>query len=211
MQINPVAFGKTYISKTPVRNLLTGEKEMFDFVEYDDVFEDKSNIEKAQKKWTYYINFIEGIYKTNYGEEIYNDFLDSEYRPQEHYFGLEDKNGEIQALCEVIENQKGIEVPITVKKQPNPLEILFFMVNPKNGHKSNNRKYSKIGTSFFKEIVNYAKNKNHGYIALSDASHGFWCSLPSLETGKPKYFTEKTKFLRGSKFDICTKKLDKRI
>lgn len=216
MKIAPINFCKKYISKTPVREMETGKKVDFNFVKYENCPEDEIALQDATENWTKYL-ISKGVYKngyctsSNYGEEIFGDFQNSEYRPNEHYYGLEDEKGEIHALCEVLEGEKTIEMPPSFKKQNNPLEILFFITNPKNKYRNPNREYSKIGTSFFKEIVNLAERKKYDYIALSDASHGFWTSLPSLESEKKNEDMEKIKFLRSSKFNGCIKKLDKRI
>ena len=213
MYINPISFGKTYISKTDAIDKKTGNRETLDFVEYDDFIEDELDIQIAKEKWgKYNAANADGrsCFRLEFASDIYDDFIEHDAYPNKHYYGLEDKNGEIQALAEIREGQKTYKVFDSYKNKTNPLEIVLFAVNPVNKHKSKDQKLSKLGTSFFKEIIKMAKRKKSNYISLKDASHGFWDSMPCVE--KYQYGEHlDTHILRGSKFDKCIKKLEDRI
>ena len=198
MNINPVSFGKTYISKTPVRNNKTGEKEQFDFVQYN-TKEDIESVEKTSDEWKAN-SFGGGIYAGYIAEHMRGDIPENKFN--KGYYGIEDSNGDIQAVCEVEYSDDNWAL-----KGNRAEEIIYMETNPKNTYGTKQRKYSGLGISMFSKLVELAK-KNYGdRIEIIDASDGFWESLP---------FIEKTLFrdiliLKRKNYDDCIKKLNEMI
>ena len=196
MNISSVTFGKTYISKTPVRNNKTGKKEYFDFVQYD-TKKDIETIEKTSEKWK----------EAFAGGGIYTGFIAEHMKgniPQNkndvRYYGIEDSKGNIQAVCEV-------EFDKTVwPKETNKIveDIIYMETNPINAYGSKNRTYSKLGVSMFLKLVEFAKQENADKIELTDSSYGFWDKMPFFENSRFR----NTVFLKRKNYDMCMKKLD---
>ncbi len=187
MNISPISFTKLYKGKSAVINKKTGEKEALDFVEYEPE-KDYDFVGKQAKKWretSKYSGLIGAIARGmnfNRGKTYLK------------YYGLEDKKGDIQAICQIMPY-----------KTNNTIEIDSLEVNPKSMYGGKNREYSKLGTSLFKEIVKLAKERNAIYINLTDFSGGFWDKMPYLQTSK--YDNSKMK-LFNKDYDKCILEID---
>ena len=199
MNINQITFGKTFISKTPVRNLQTGKREMFDFVQYDEK-KDIETVEKTSENWK----------KNSFGGGIYAGYIAEHMKgniPQNkddvRYFGIEDKQGNIQAVCEVDFDQTGF-----LKEKRKVIEDIIYMeTNPTNAHGVRHRKYSGLGVSIVSRLIDFAKKENAEKIELIDSSDGFWEKVPFFEETKLKDII----FLKRKNYDECLKKLDEMI
>ena len=216
MNINPVTFGKKYITKVPVQNNKTGEKELMNFVQYD-TKDDVFTIENTSKIW-YMPREVPNISYSSFDFNIPQIRINGDlasmmtYDMKKHifsgsykFYGIEDENNEIQALCEIKS-----DIPICAENMNDREEkIELVIVNPKNSYDSKNRKYSKLGTVMFKKIVQLAKENNAVCIKLTDITGGFWNKVPYVNSSH-KYFCQE-KILDKKDYDKCLEKLDEII
>ena len=194
MNIQAITFGKKYLGKAPVKNNNTGKKELLDFVEYNDR-KDISQLKQTaedweQKRFDNYIGMFASDLKCDIRDNIHT----------RKYYGIEDEKGDIQAICEV----RDLKYPKGEKK--NYIECIE--VNPDNAHSSEQRKFSKLGTSIFKEIVKIAKRSKAKGIEIIDASEGFWDKMPYIEDNSEN---DGDLILHSNNYDECIKKLDEMI
>ena len=204
MNINPITFGKTYISKAYARNNFEDKKEEFDFVEYDDFERDKTAILDAAKEWEP-LESDDAIR----AEHIASEFVIHKNNNNRHYYGLEDNKDEIELLAQTIEGDKR-RASKHLEYGKNPLEIALMVTNPKHQYILPYKKYSKLGISAFREIINEAKKKGHDYITLTDMSGGFWSCIPFMTSKKDKSGFE-IKFLKQEDYDKCISRIDTMI
>ncbi len=197
MNITPITFGKKYISNPSVRNVAEKKKEKFDFVEYNELGDSKG-LEEASDMW---LENGGGGYAKGIYYNMQATFIAS--LGGERFFGLEDKNGKIQAVCE-IEPEECHKSSFDEKDKG--IVIKYFEVNPLNIFNASNRKYKGLGAVLFREIVKLAKEENLDYISLIDASHGFWERMPYMKkAGNTKGNLE----VCNEDYNKCIKKLDK--
>lgn len=194
MQINPISFGKKYLGKAPVRNNSTGKREMLNFVEYDSK-KDIKQIEKTSKKWGT-PSELRGVYAGYVAKHMKKSIKYPGLLKDLKYYGIEDRHRRIQALCEVLISTKN-------EKTAN---ITYGAVNPENSYGSTDRKYSKLGTSIFREILKLAKKDNIKNVWLIDGSKGFWNSIPLIKKDKFGICT-----ISDTDYSDCAEILDKMI
>lgn len=198
MSINSVSFGKKYLGTAPVRNNKTGEREMLNFVEYDSK-KDVLSLSKTANIWNKKRggNFIELI-------ALGLNFSLTNTRKRTHNYGIEDDKGEIQAVCKTetknYTDKKGTACEIEY--------IAYFEVSPDNACNSFERKYAKVGTSLFSEIVKIAKKKGLHHVYLTDMSGGFWEKMPFIQKAKNP---DEDMAIYSKNYDECLKKLDEMI
>ena len=204
MNINPITFGKTYISKAYARNNIENKKEEFDFVEYDDFEKDKKTLLKTAVRWE-----PDESDDVMTAMDVYSQFATHKNKNHRHYYGLENQEGEIEVLVETIEGDKKFTHP-NLKYGKEPLEVALMMTNPRNQHILPLKKYSKLGISAFREIINEAKKKGFDYITLTDMSRGFWSNIPFMTTQRDKLGFE-TKYLKQDDYDHCISRIDEMI
>ncbi len=200
MNVNPVNFGKQYISRTSVRDTKTHQKKDVNFVCYDS-YEDYPSLNSALKEWqksrktVYYADLIvRGVKKMGNCKPKNKEF-----------YGIEDLNGDVQALCMLEKKQ------IThMVNRPNKIkeEICYFETNPKNRHGARKRQTSGLGAAMFREIIKLAQQNKIEYITLVDVSDGFWKKIPYyVESEKPN---EDLIFNSGD-YQKCIDHIDKMI
>ena len=200
MNISAISFGKTYISKTPVRNFQTGKKELMNFVQYDNM-EDVKKIGKIAKEWGY-PDKKNGQYASYIAEHMKTTIPTA--NPYRKYYGIEDNHKNIQALCEVkLDDPELLEVTDEIEEKIN-----FITANPKNSYGSKTRQYSKLGISLLKEIIKLAKKDNVENVYLTDNSDGFWDCIPFANKINSYLQTFK---IYGKDYDNCIEKLDEMI
>lgn len=215
MNISPASFGKKYISKVPVQNNQTGKKEVFNFVQYDSK-EDIPVIKDASINWSqkkepvitsyngYFFEVPTMSLNSDFVDNIVSNMEKNKFLKGHEFYGLENKNNEIQALCEV-KSYKSLFSKDASKKEE---KIEYLTVNPKSSYGARGREYSKLGTIMFRKIVKLAKDNNVKCIKLLDCSDGFWAAMPYV-TPKDKYKIEYRLFEED--YDKCLKKLDETI
>lgn len=188
--INPISFGKIYISKAPVVEVWGKKKTEMNFVEYEPAKDFSYVADEAQiwQKGSVFGGFI---------TSISHDMDFHRGRTRTRYFGLEDKDGHMQAVCEI--------KPHTKRRA---FELGAIEVNPKNMHGSDEQKYKKLGSSAFREIIKLAKKEKARYIGLIDLSGGFWSKVPYMRE-YDNNFSDMTLF--SEDYDKCIKKLDETI
>lgn len=206
MNIPPVNFGKKYISRANAVSVSDNKKIQMDFVEYEKTGSDLLKIIQTSELW-----------EEKYGEpdtyigsiamDFYETVKRNEINTNKRFFGLEDKKGRVQAICETRDYDGVVKVYDNIKK-PVTL-ITYFCTNPKSMHKKEQREYSKLGTSLFASLLKHFKTQNPKEIRLCDSSRGFWNTIPNMK------FTQadsvKMGYLPKSKQRETIRALDKKI
>ena len=188
--LNPISFGKIYISKAPVLDAENKKKVNLDFVEYEPA-KDAEHVSDEAKIWR------EGSLFGGFIASISHDMDFHKGRTRTRYFGLEDEKGHMQAVCE-----------IKPHKSRRAFELGAIEVNPKNMFGADKQKYKKLGSSAFCEIIKLAKKEKARYIGLIDLSGGFWSKMPFIRKFDNN-FSDKALF--SEDYDECIKKIDETI
>lgn len=199
MRIDPISFTQNYLSKVKVQNTKTNSNETLDFVEYECSFYDLARLDTAAEKWDKALKGQANLIFKDYCDTYLSGGLDR------RFYGLEDKNGEIQGLCEVTSGASDIKLNSKTKAdEKDALEITRICTNPENAYTSGNRKYQGIGRKLFSEIVKLAKKQDKSYIALLNANKPFWNNIPYLKSEAQGAI----KVLDKDEFALCASELD---
>lgn len=103
MQITPLSFGKNYISEVSARNNETKTAEALDFVEYEYSFYDLAHLDDSTKRQKggadIFINYVDA-YLNGHGKN-------------KKFYGLENKEGKVQAVLES-DTKGGMKEPAKV-------------------------------------------------------------------------------------------------
>ena len=205
MNISPINFGKKYISKANVIDNSTKDRIKMDFVEYEHNGKDLYKVIQASKIWEERYNEND-TYIGSIACDFYETVLAKGAYSNRHFYGIEDEEGQIQAIVET-SDYDGVKRVYEDYKKPTTL-IKYISTNPKSMHKKQNREYSKLGTSLFNSLLKHFK-KDKREIVLNDSSNGFWTTIPNM---KVKYQdTSKVCHLAKSNQQNTIAVLDKRI
>lgn len=199
MQINPISFTQRKIRKVKVQNLQTRQIEGMHFVEYDHTKKDMEKLNRTQSEWS-------GPKSPSYAHIIYKHFIEAvaENNRDIRTFGLEDKRGNIQALCQTNSGEREIlydEMP----KINTGVELSYLSVNPDNIHGSSKRQYSGVGSKMVASVIKEVKKEGKDYLALGNANPGFWGGIKEFQS----YDNGSVKVLNGSDFTKCMKGLNR--
>ena len=200
----PISFGKRYIREVYSSPNESGLSKKLDFVEYEKNGKDLLKLVQTRNLW-------EDVYKENntyiadITKALHTLITTNDDNPDTKIYGLEDKDCEIQAICQ-IEDLSG--QPWCLENTGKPETYLkYICTNPKSMHGKKHREYSKLGTSLFKEILVQLKKENTAGIVLLDSSGGFWEKIPNIEK-RYLNFVE-FNYLPKEKFNSSIKKLNK--
>lgn len=178
MNIDPINFGKKYISKANVIDNSTKDKVKMDFVEYEHDGKDLLKVVQTNRIWEEVYN-ENNTYIGSIAADFYETVTGKGMHSNRHFYGIEDEDGQIQAIMETSDYDGTKRVYETYKK-PTTL-IKYISTNPKSMHKKQNREYSKLGTSLFNSLLKHFR-KEKREIVLEDTSRGFWDSIPNMKT-----------------------------
>lgn len=213
MQTSPISFGKIYRGEVRVKNIRTNEYEKMNFVEYEETSSDKNailNFERRCKRENDYSNKLFDL--STHIKESYLDLTTSENDVVGffvHFYGLEDKNGEVHCLAETgdmeVYNDTVNENVTSIK---DPTALLYLTVSPSNFYYRYDRKYSGLGSQMVKSIVDIANKNESSYIWLKSANDDFWLNMPNF---KPCNELSGTFYVSENEYEELSKKLDERV
>lgn len=173
-----IGFGKKFISKAVVRNVEGGSTKV-NFVEYEqNVTKDREQIQRINVLWQ-----PDGGYLA----DISNNFLRHTSAYTSHYYGLEDKNGDILVIAQTSDTKKYVGRDFLSK---NCLNIRYIQTHPDEIFSSKNRLYKGLGEVLVSNIVKKAKKGRKFCVELKSANEGFWangkyCNHTGFECGMP--------------------------
>lgn len=204
MNTNPINFGKRFIRQAAAIDPSTNKKVRMNFVEYEKTGRDLLQVVQTKKLWVdkYKENdtYIDDI-ADEFCKIVRGDIPDFNTR----FYGLEDVDGQIQAICEcggteikLKRDNQGIFKPVNT--------IKYFTTNPKSMRNKKSREYKKLGASLLKEILKeFKKDKTTG-VMLDDSSDGFWQNMPNFKASE--FENRLICFLPKERFNDSIKKLN---
>jgi len=204
MNIGPISFGKKYIRSANAIDNSTQSVKKMDFVEYEKNGKDLLHLLQTQKLWTEVYGECD-TYIDKIVLDMYNIIKSGDDSRQTKVYALEDEDGQIQAVCEIGRYYTTIDSKLKEGKEPATI-IRYISTNPKSMHGKKDRKYSKLGTSLFKEILKQIKKEDTKGIVLLDSSGGFWDKLPNMKTENCEY--AKINFMESDKFNDSIRRLN---
>ncbi len=167
-------FGQALLKTTPARQTC-GRVSDLNFVEYNE--DDIQKLEHLAKEWD--LDYLSNITKTFENEDgIHKIFplVDA----KERIVGLENKNGKIIAIAQIIEIEDIIE-----DKFENFIGIIDIQADPKEMYKSKEKHYRGLGETLAAEIVKIAKTQNRECVNLISANNEFWDSSGFFKDPNP--------------------------
>lgn len=188
-----ISFSSSILGIAPVRHNQKNTANL-EFVEYfPDNKNDYAKIKKLAESWdTQYIqNIKEGLEEC---EDIIQNAQDIDI--EIHFYGLEDKTGEIMAIAQTCEIKGLID-----GEYENCLSITDIQANPKESYSSNKRQYQGLGESLVAKIVKIAKEKDKEYISVISANNDFWDSSGFFKNPNPDFKTSFDRSLAKADYD----------
>ena len=198
MKISPISFTQKYVRSIKAKNCQTNKTDSLNFVMYEDDIQDKNKLKQETKAQ---FSTVEGVY----AKCIYQDFVDNMVynEPNVKFWGIEDEDGNIQALMETASDIKSEYNDIMPDKKG--MEVSLMCVNSENSHTADNRKYRGLGLQLVSSAVKQAKEEGSDFVMLQNAEDRFWSGVPCFED----YYYGAIKVLEKKDFTNCAKRLDK--
>ena len=198
MKISPISFTQKYVRSINATNQRTNKTDRLNFVMYEDGNNDKN---KLKCETAHRFEGVEGAY----AKCLYNDFADNMvYRDERvKFWGIEDEDGEVQALMETTSDIKSGFNDIMPDKKG--FEVNLMCVNSNNTHFANDRQYKGLGVRLVQNAIHQAMEEESEFIILENCEDKFWSGIPCFydhEYGA-------IKFLKKRDFKNCIHKLDK--
>ena len=200
MKISPITFTQKYVRSIKAKNCQTNEVDSLDFVMYEDDIQDKN---KLKLETSGRFEGVEGVY----AKCIYQDFVDNMVycNPRLKFWGIEDENGEIQAL---METTSGIESGYSdIVPDKKGMEVSLMCVNSENSYTADDRKYRGLGLQLVSNAIKQAQEEKSDFVILQNAEDRFWDGVPCFED----YYYGAIKVLEKKDFKNCAKRLDKTV
>lgn len=200
MKISPISFTQKYVRSINATNQKTNGADKLNFVMYEDDNSDKSKLkfETARR--------FEGV-EGAYAKCIYQDFADNmRYKDGKvKFWGIEDEDGEVQALMETTSDVKSGYGDIMPDKEG--LEVSLMCVSSNNSHSADERKYRGLGLQLVAGAIQQAKEEKSDFVILQNGEDRFWAGVPCFED----YYYGAIKVLEKKDFTNCIKRLDKMV
>lgn len=200
MKISPISFTQKYVRSIKAKNCQTNKTDSLNFVMYEDDIQDKNKLKQETKAQ---FSTVEGAY----AKCIYQDFVDNMVynEPNVKFWGIEDEDGEIQALMETTSDVKSGYGDIMPDKEG--LEVSLMCVSSNNSHSADERKYRGLGLQLVAGAIQQAKEEKSDFVILQNGEDRFWAGVPCFED----YYYGAIKVLEKKDFTNCIKRLDKMV
>lgn len=198
MKISPITFTQKYVRSINAVNQRTKEADRLNFVMYEDDNQDKNKLKFETS------NRFEGV-EGAYAKCIYQDFADNMVykEPNVKFWGIEDEEGNIQALMETASDVESEYNDIMPNKKG--MEVSLMCVNSENSYTADDRKYRGLGLQLVSNAIQQAKEEGSDFVMLQNAEDRFWDGVPCFED----YYYGAIKVLEKKDFTNCIKRLDK--